>query len=191
MHSPLLNNNDIYKSKKLLFNIYYNPNEPMLVEEINAVNNFMEQFEYENIEVIWGLSKDLELKEGEVKVTVLATGFGMNNIPGMEPIIEQENAEKERITLEELKKHEAEEQQLAEMERNFYKDEYKFFIFEGDEINNDELISALDNSPAYKRTVQELDALKNITAPKTPTIADEIPAPTTEEEEATTIETNY
>lgn len=162
MHSPLLNNNDIYKSKKLLFNIYYNPNEPMLVEEINAVNHFMEQFEDENIEVIWGLSKDLELQQGEVKVTVLATGFGMRNIPGMEPLIEEKRAEEERITQEEIIAREAEEKKLTEMEKSFYKEEYKIFIFEGDEMNDDELISAIDNSPAYKRTVQELDSLKNI-----------------------------
>ncbi len=160
MHSPLLNNNDIYKSKKLLFNIYYNPNEPMLVEEINAVNHFMEQFEYENIEVIWGLSKDCELNKGEVKVTVLATGFGMNNIPGMEPLIEAQKEEEERISQEERRAREAEEKRLSEMEKNFYKEEYKMFIFENDEMNDEELISAIDNSPTYKRTVQELDTFK-------------------------------
>ena len=162
MHSPLLNNNDIYKSKKILFNIYYNPNEPMLVEEINAVNKFMEQFKYENIEVIWGLSKDLALEKGQVKVTVLATGFGMDHIPGMEPLIEKQKAEEERLSREEQAKIEAEEKTLSAMEKSFYKEEYKVDIFDGDELNNDELITAIDNSPTYKRTVQELEALKAI-----------------------------
>ena len=163
MHSPLLNNNDIYKSKKLLFNIYYNPNEPMLVEEINAINKFMEQFEYENIEVIWGLSKDFALQEGEVKVTVLATGFGMKNIPGMEPLIEKEEAEKDKISQEEKARKEAEEKALSNMEKQFYKEEYKVYIFENDDIFNDELIYAVENTPTYKRTVQDIEAFKNIT----------------------------
>lgn len=162
MHSPLLNNNDIYKSKKLLFNIYYNPNEPMLVEEINAINKFMEQFEDENIEVIWGLSKDFALQEGEVKVTVLATGFGMRNIPGMEPLIEEEEAEQEKISQEERARKEAEEKALSTMERQFYKEEFKIFIFEGEDMFNDELIYAVENTPAYKRTVQDLEAFKEI-----------------------------
>lgn len=181
MHSPLLNNNDIYKSKKLLFNIYYNPNEPMLVEEINAVNHFMEQFEYENIEVIWGLSKDCELNKGEVKVTVLATGFGMNNIPGMEPLIEAQKEEEERISQEERRAREAEEKRLSEMEKNFYKEEYKMFIFENDEMNDEELISAIDNSPTYKRTVQELDTFKSIIQARNNTPAEVVV--TNEEEE--------
>ena len=162
MHSPLLNNNDIYKSKKLLFNIYYNPNEPMLVEEINAINKFMQRFEDENIEVIWGLSRDFSLQEGDVKVTVLATGFGMRNIPGMEPLIQEEEAEKEEISREEQGKKEAEEKTLKEMEKQFYKEEFKIFIFEGNDMFNDELIYAVENSPTYKRSVQDRDALKAI-----------------------------
>lgn len=162
MHSPLLNNNDIYKSKKLLFNIYYNPNEPMLVEEINAINKFMQRFDDENIEVIWGLSRDFSLQEGDVKVTVLATGFGMRNIPGMEPLIQEEEAEKEEISREEQGKKEAEEKTLKEMEKQFYKEEFKIFIFEGNDMFNDELIYAVENSPTYKRSVQDRDALKAI-----------------------------
>ena len=174
MHSPLLNNNDIYKSKKLLFNIYYNPNEPMLVEEINAINKFMEQFDDENIEVIWGLSKDFALQEGEVKVTVLATGFGMHNIPGMEPLIAEAKAEEEKISREERAKLRAEEKRISEMEKAFYKDEYKVFILEDDDMTNEELIAALESSPTYKRTMPELEALKNIVV---------MPAVTAEEDE--------
>lgn len=169
MNSPLLNNNDIYKSKKILFNIYYSPNEPMLVEEINAVNDFMEKFKDDNIEVIWGLSKDHNLMDGEVKVTILATGFGMKNIPGMEPLIAEEEAKEEEISREEKAKRQAEEKAISEMEKAFYKEEYKVFIFDDASLNNEEIISAVDNSPVYKRTIQELEMLKGIAAGTTQT----------------------
>lgn len=181
MNSPLLNNNDIYKSKKILFNIYYNPNEPMLVEEINAVNEFMEKFKDDNIEVIWGLSKDHNLQDGEVKVTILATGFGMKNIPGMEPLIAEEEAKEEEISREEQAKRQAEEKAISDMEKAFYKDEYKIFIFDDASLNNEELILAVENSPVYKRTIQELEALKNIT-PVT-TLTAEAPTETNENTE--------
>ena len=169
MNSPLLNNNDIYKSKKILFNIYYNPNEPMLVEEINAVNDFMEKFKDDNIEVIWGLSKDHNLLDGEVKVTILATGFGMKNIPGMEPLIAEEEAKEEEISREEKAKRQSEQKAISEMEKAFYKEEYKVFIFDDASLNNEEIISAVDNSPVYKRTIQELEMLKGIAAGTTQT----------------------
>ena len=159
LHSPLLNDNDIYKSKKILFNIYENPNTPIRVEEMAEVEEFMSKFTDENIELIWGYSKDPSLEEGEVKVTVLATGFGMKNIPGIEPevkaIIEQER----EATLAEKKKEKEEDDKLNQMVNALYKPDYKMYIFKGDEMYNEEFLAALDNSPTYRRTAQELEKM--------------------------------
>ena len=162
LHSPLLNNNDIYKSKKILFNIYENPNDPIRIEEMGEVESFMEQFQEKDIELIWGYSKDHNLEEGAVKVTVLATGFGMKDIPGMAPIIEKEQVVKEEISRAEQEKIEKENKELDQMMGVFYKTEYKVYIFKGDDMYNDELIEALDNSPTYKRTNTELEKIMDL-----------------------------
>lgn len=162
MHSPLLNDNDIYKSKKILFNIYENPNDPIRVEEMAEVEAFMAQFKDENIELIWGLSKDLNLEEGEVKVTVLATGFGMKDIPGMEPVIREKEEKIEAITREEQEKRKEEEKKLDQMVEVFYKPEYKVYIFKGEEMYNEEFLNALDASPTYSRTAQDLERMMGI-----------------------------
>ena len=172
LHSPLLNNNDIYKSKKILFNIYENPNDPIRIEEMGEVESFMEQFQEKDIELIWGYSKDHNLEEGAVKVTVLATGFGMKDIPGMAPIIEKEQIVQEEITRAEQEKIEKENKELDQMMGVFYKTEYKVYIFKGDDMYNDELIEALDNSPTYKRTNADLERIMAIAGnqPKADTI---------------------
>lgn len=162
MHSPLLNDNDIYKSKKILFNIYQNPNDPIRVEEMAEVEAFMEQFKEENIELIWGLSQDVNLEEGEVKVTVLATGFGMKDIPDMQPIIQKEEMVKEVLSREEQEKKEKEEKKLESMVEVFYKPDFKIYIFKGEDMHNEELLTALDNSPTYNRTAQELERIMAI-----------------------------
>ena len=162
LHSPLLNDNDIYKAKKILFNIYYNPNSPMKVVELEEVDTFMKQFTDENIEVIWGVSKDFSLANGDVKVTVLATGFGMRNIPGMEPIVRQEEETKATLTREEQAKREREEKQLDEMKKAFYKHEYRTYIFSDKDIDDENLIAMIDNSPTYKRSHSEFEYLKSI-----------------------------
>ena len=159
LHSPLLNNNDIHKAKKILFNIYENPNSEILVEEMAEVNTFMSQFKNENIEVIWGYSQDMNLNEGEVKVTVLASGFGMKNIPDMEPEVIALEQEQEELTIQEQKNKDREEKKLQEMIGNLYKPDYKIYIFKGDEMYNEEFIAAIDNSPTYKRTAQELERM--------------------------------
>ena len=168
LHSPLLNDNDIYKSKKILFNIYENPNDPIRIEEMAEVESFMAQFQEEDIELIWGYSKDHNLEEGAVKVTVLATGFGMKDIPGMEPVIKKEQEKEEQMSREEQEKRDQENKKLDQMLGVFYKPEYKVYIFKGDEMYNDEFLEALDNSPTYKRSAMELEKIMNIvgTLPK-------------------------
>ena len=162
MHSPLLNDNDIYKSKKILFNIYQNPNDPIRVEEMAEVESFMEQFKSEEIELIWGLSQDMNLENGEVKVTVLATGFGMKDIPDMRPMIQKEEEEQQILSREEIEKREREERKLDSMVEVFYKPDFKVYIFKGEEMYNEELLTALDNSPTYTRTAQELERIASI-----------------------------
>lgn len=161
LHSPLLNDNDIYKSKKILFNIYYNPNTPMKVVELEEVDTFMKQFTDESIEVIWGVSKDFNLEEGHVKVTVLATGFGMRNIPGMEPLIKEEEDLKETLTREEQEKQRIEDENLNKMVQTFYKQDYRVYIFSGEDMYDEDFSAAIDNSPTYKRSSRELEELKS------------------------------
>ncbi|MBR6649206.1 MAG: cell division protein FtsZ, partial [Bacteroidaceae bacterium] len=141
LHSPLLNDNDIYKSKKILFNIYENPNSPIMVAEMEEIEAFMNKFSEEYIEVIWGVSEDHSLPEDNVKVTVLATGFGMKNIPGMEPIVQKQEQEQIAATHEELKKIKAEEEELQQMANVFYKQDYRIYIFTGDEMFDEDFVS--------------------------------------------------
>ena len=114
LHSPLLNDNDIYNSKKILFNIYGSTKHPLMVEEMEEISRFTERFVSKDIEVIWGLATDDSLDE-EVKITILATGFGVSNIPGMsdttikvekdaEEPVQDENPEAEATRKEEEKK---------------------------------------------------------------------------------------
>ncbi len=151
LHSPLLNNNNIYDSKKILFNIYHNPEFSLKMGEMEWVTNFMKRFKDGDIEVIWGMSEDNTLKEGEVKVTVLATGFGMHNIPEMRPLLDEEEREKE-----------VEKQNLQNMMNNFYKEEFKVYIFEDADLDNEELISYIDSSPTHKRMSRDMQNMKNI-----------------------------
>ena len=162
LHSPLLNNNNIYDSKKILFNIYIEPEEDeddeagLRVGEMEWVNNFMKRFNHDNIEVIWGMSEDETLQKGEVKVTVLATGFGMHNIPEMRPILDADAKQKE-----------TEERNIQNMMDSFYKEEYKVYLMSDTDLDNDELISYMENSPTHKRMSRDIQNMKNISQAST------------------------
>jgi len=82
LNSPLLNNNDVFSAKKILINISFGEESPLMMEEMNALHDFMSKFSRE-IEVIWGTAVEEDLKE-DVKVTLLATGFSIKDVPGIE-----------------------------------------------------------------------------------------------------------
>ena len=111
LHSPLLNNNDIFNSKKVLFNISYSTNSDLMMEEMNEVHEFMSRFG-DDVETKWGLYIDDSL-ESKVKFTILATGFGIKDIPGMDDALNKKR------TAEEQKRHEEEERirQIKEKRR--------------------------------------------------------------------------
>ena len=187
LHSPLLNDNDIYKSKKILFNIYENPNTPIRVEEMAEVEDFMSKFTDENIELIWGYSKDANLEDGQVKVTVLATGFGMRNIPGIEPEVNAMIEKGREEILAAKKKEKEEDDKLNQMVTALYKPDYKMYIFKGDEMYNEEFLAALDNSPTYRRTAQELERMIAIFGGETENVGKEnVDKDTTDESSAET-----
>lgn len=73
LDSPLLYGNDITKAQRILFNIYSSDEAPIMVPEMQEIDDFFDQLN-PNIDVIWGISTDTSLGE-DAKVTILATGM--------------------------------------------------------------------------------------------------------------------
>lgn len=170
LHSPLLNDNDIYNSKRILFNIYGSSTHPLLVEELDEIDAFTAKFEDNNIEVIWGIATDESLGE-EVKITILATGFGVSNIPGMDKTIHlnREEEKPRNETPEERVERVQQETKDKEMITKYYGDpalvskrNFHAFTLEGDDLSNDDLIDAIDSSPTYARSKQDLFDLESL-----------------------------
>lgn len=161
LHSPLLNNNDIFNSKKVLFNISYSSNSDLMMEEMNEVHEFMSRFG-KDVETKWGLYIDDNL-EDKVKFTILATGFGIKDVPGMNNKLSAEEQKRQ----EEL---EEEEQKKAERRDDFYpgsyknnrkKGNYKIYIFTQEDLDNDDIISMVETAPTYKRSKAVLESIQS------------------------------
>ena len=160
LHSPLLNNNDVLSSKKILINISFGEEDPLMMEEMNALHDFMSRFDA-GIEVIWGAAI-AEIPEGEVKITLLATGFSINSVPGIEDInrIGSEEAERQRRAAEEKELiRQKRDQELIEKyygkagwetlrAGNYRQDPYVLTL---DELDDDKILEALEKNPVFKR----------------------------------------
>ena len=172
LNSPLLNDNDIFNSKKILLNISFShqkdSQDNFMMEEMNYVHEFMERFGSDFV-FKWGVAVDPELGK-RVKVTILATGFGMQNVDGMEERMQKQQTREEQNRL-------AEEQEKAakrdERRGHYYGDSdtakrYKrrpnIYIFAPEDLDNDNVISDVEQTPTYKRSK---DILASIGSDKT------------------------
>lgn len=156
LHSPLLNNNDIYNSKKILFNISYSPSCELMMDEMNDIHNFMKRFS--DVETKWGLYVDDTLGN-KVKFTILATGFGIRSIPGMENALDKQ-------AIEELKKEEEEKKKREERKIKYYggmgsRKKPNVFIFTQENLDNDNIISMVEDTPTYARTGSQLKSIQS------------------------------
>ena len=73
LNSPLLNNMEIERARRLLYIIYSCDESQVTMTELREINGFMDDLA-PNIEVLWGLYRDNTLGE-DVKVTLIATDF--------------------------------------------------------------------------------------------------------------------
>lgn len=162
INSPLLNNNDIFNSKKVLLNINFggdNDTDSLLMEEMNEVHDFMSRFR-PDVETKWGLAKDSSLG-GKVKITLLATGFSLNNVPGMVEIVNEkrvaeaaeDDEEKEKINIWEGTIYGQDSTTRTRRKSSVY-------LFTPDTLDNDDIISMVEKIPTYGRTKEQLSKIK-------------------------------
>lgn len=166
LHSPLLNNNDIFNAKKVLLNVSFCQQSELMMEEMNEIHEFMSKFD-KGVEVIWGVAVDNTL-ENKVKITVLATGFGITNIPGMDEMISKRTQEEEErlAQLEEKEEENRRRIRIAYGEdalkggAKTYKKRRHIYIFNPEDLDNEEIISAIESSPTFQRDKVTLENIK-------------------------------
>ena len=168
LDSPLLNDNDIFNSRKILLSINFcdekNDNSGLMMEEMNDINDFMARFS-SDFEIKWGVGTDPELGK-KVKVTILATGFGLEDVDGMNVHLGKKYTQEEANRMAELEEKEAERRNRREhyykndANNNHYKRRPHIFLFRSEDLDNEDVIYAVESTPTYKRTRKTLEDIR-------------------------------
>ena len=173
LNSPLLNDNDVYNAKKILLSIAFisesGADGGLAMEEMNEINDFMSRFGAD-FELKWGMAIDDSL-EKKVKITILATGFGLDNLEDVANY--HSRMEKEKVKEEAQKKAVQEEQ---EAERGARRDKYygdkmtkarpHIYIFSPEDLDNEDVILDVESIPTFSRTKQMLKEIKKKSTPE-------------------------
>lgn len=165
LESTLVNDvNNIFNAKRVAFVIYYSHEDELRISEMDDIHDFMSQFKTE-YEVKWGHGYDDSLGH-KIKITILVTGFGLEDI--LTQKVQQELLTEEQLRViaekeEEAKKRKAEDDALV---RRYY-DEYidsrpnaEIVVLSVDELDDDALISFMEEKPTYKRTVKDVQQIR-------------------------------
>lgn len=175
LNSPLLNDNDVYNSQRILLSIAFsseNGTDGLAMEEMNEINNFMSRFG-SKFELKWGIAIDNTL-EKKVKITILATGFGLDDLEDVASY--HSRLDKARAEEEAQKKAEQEE---ADAERSNRRDKYyrdngdkltkarpHIYLFSQDDLDNEDVILDVESIPTFNRTKPMLNEIKKKSAPE-------------------------
>lgn len=175
LNSPLLNDNDVYNSQRILLSIAFsseNGTDGLAMEEMNEINNFMSRFG-SKFELKWGIAIDNTL-EKKVKITILATGFGLDDLEDVASY--HSRLDKARANEEAKKKAEQEE---ADAERSNRRDKYyrdngdkltkarpHIYLFSQDDLDNEDVILDVESIPTFNRTKPMLNEIKKKSAPE-------------------------
>ncbi|MDH6312879.1 cell division protein FtsZ [Parabacteroides sp. PFB2-10] len=163
LNSPLLGNKNVKNAKRVLLNVYFSQDNELLMEEMTYIHEFMAEAN-RYVEVIWGTAIDNTLGN-KVKITILATGFTMEDIPQIAEKRMRE-AEEETGSQEDRLAKEREERELI---AKYYGPDAKggkliqrahIVVLTDNELDNDAMISLLEDKPPYNRDAKLVAQLR-------------------------------
>lgn len=151
LNSPLINDRDIFKSRKILLSISFSSSNELMVYEMNEIDRFMENFEDKYIETKYGLSVDESLGE-KIKITILASGFGLHDFKRRESVM--------TFTEDDINKIIRRQDVYGPSSRTRTQRPTRAFLFGPDELDDPEIIDAIDSTPTFRRTKELIEKLR-------------------------------
>ncbi len=163
-NSPLLNENNVFNAKKVVICISYSSESELIMSELDEVTEFMNRFN-RDITTKHGVERD-ETLGSKVKVTLLATGFGIQDIHM------KEMDERLAARTEEEMEQQAEEEERRRLRRERYYGpdangrahrtrRRHLYLFSSADLDHADVVSMMENSPTYLRDKATLNAIRD------------------------------
>ncbi|PKQ60778.1 cell division protein FtsZ [Labilibaculum filiforme] len=145
--SPLLNSNDVRGARNILLNISSGLEE-VTMDEVGQITDYVQEAVGDSASIIWGTGQDLNLGN-KISVTIIATGFDNGLIPEEKSVPKTTSfqAGRGRNSASDTVRN------ILEEEENEKSDKNKLILTDLKDTEIDEI----ENIPAYKRKLKNLD----------------------------------
>ena len=151
LDSPLLDNRNVHEAKKILLSLYCSTTNKIVMEEVSEINEFMDKMG-EDIEVIWGVTFDEDLGD-DVKITLIATGFGNDSI--LEEMMKEDELDDDEEPYDETSAtvNQIQQDTKTKWMKHLYpsKTDGSQLTISLDDMDDDDIFKEMENIPAYKR----------------------------------------
>ena len=154
LNSPLLNHNDIFNARRMVMCISFaDDHNKLMMDELAEINQFIDRFHRKDLESKYGFAVDNSLKD-EVKVTILASGFGISDDdnPESEEDIWTIKGKDERFKRFYGKPEAASPHPSTKRAATF--------IFDLNDLDNELILDTIDTIPPAKRTREDMARIK-------------------------------
>ena len=156
LNSPLLNNNNIMKATHLLIAVYSPTENGLDIEEVESLTRFTGSIESQ-FSSKFGYYNDDNLEPGQVKVTLLASGFDyattFNSIDGRKVSVDSTFIEPSKNIKEQVKEYYGEG--IGD------KSHKQPLLLTLAELDKDELIYIAEESPSLNRDLRRVEEIRS------------------------------
>ena len=166
LENTLVNDvNNIFNAQRVAFVIYYSHEDELRISEMDDIHDFMSQFKTE-YEVKWGHGYDDSLGH-KIKITILVTGFGLEDILTKTEQLELNTDEEIRAAAEKAAAEKKKRDEEDEWMLRYYGDyidahpKTEIVLLTTEELDDDNLIAFLEEKPAYKRNVKDVQQIRS------------------------------
>jgi cell division protein FtsZ len=159
LDSPLLNKADIRGAKKILLNITSSEENELTGDELEVIMEYIRQKAETDVDITWGYMKDKPEDGSELQITLIATGFEIEDIPDF-----QKPVEKKVIvvnsTQPEIIATPKQEQPTSGTQGDLFSETPSFSTTQGIDdlknLDNDDIFENIISTPAYLRRDADL-----------------------------------
>lgn len=153
LNSPLLNYDDVTRSRKILINVSFSQKEqPFMISEMAELMDFLKRFEERALWTKYGIVIDDTLGK-KVKVTILTSGFGLDDaVTGVPEMKALDSDRREAI------RH-IYELQYGDCLKSGRHD-FHTYVFTAQSLDNDDVIDKVASTPTYLRKAEALAQIK-------------------------------
>ncbi len=162
--SPLLNNNNIYKARRILLNIYQSSEYPIGTSELDPIHEFYSKIET-GFDNIWGACVDDSLGE-KVAVTVLASGFDLDTTT--DSITQGTGLEKSLVSSLSTNQEEITRvKQENDLIGSYYGSDslarkiFKPVLLRMDELDDEDIIAIMEETPTLHRNNKPIEEVRS------------------------------